>query len=138
QTPVIFEGNIKENLLIGLNFSEKPAADEETLIYAMKRLSLHKDLNENAEKLSGGEKQRLALARVMLMRPEVLLLDEPSSALDDSTEHKVINQMIQFAKENHATVIIVTHSKEVARDFGENIIEICQGNVSFAGGNRNE
>ena len=138
QTPVIFDGNIKDNLQIGLKFAEKPLAAEEELVEAMKRLNLNKELTENAEKLSGGEKQRLALARLMLMQPEVLLLDEPSSALDDSTEHMIINQLIQFAKEHHVTVIIVTHSKDVARDFGENIIEICEGKVSYTGGDRNE
>ena len=92
-------------------------------------VNLNKELNENAEKLSGGEKQRVALGRVILMEPEVLLLDEPSSALDEDTEHLIIESLVNYTKENNKTLIMVTHSKKIATHFSDHIIEIKKSTV---------
>jgi len=134
QTPVVFEGSIKDNLLIGLKFSEKPPADDTKLAEAMKMSHLDKNLSDNAEKLSGGEKQRLTLARVILLDPRVLLLDEPSSALDEGTERIVIENVVNYARTAGKTLVMVTHSKEIARAFGEYLIEISRGKVTQQGG----
>lgn len=124
QTPAIFNGSIKDNLLIGLKFSEKSPVSDEKLHKMLKLVNLQKELSQDAEKLSGGEKQRVALARVILMEPEVLLLDEPSSALDEETEHMIIEALVNYTKENNKTLIMVTHSKKVASRFSDEIIEI--------------
>lgn len=129
QVPAIFPGNIKDNLVIGLNFSEKPIPKDEQLTDILNILGLNKSLHENAEKLSGGEKQRLALGRVLLMDPKVLLLDEPSSALDESTEKTIIEQVVKYIKSNNKTLIMVTHSPKVAEDFSDNIIKISNGKI---------
>lgn len=129
QTPVIFTGSIKDNLLIGLIFAEKPLVSEGRLFEILKLVKLKKDLREDAEKLSGGEKQRLALARVILMEPEVLLLDEPSSSLDEDTEHMIIHALVNYTRENNKTLIMVTHSKKVANEFSDQVIEIKQGTI---------
>src|SRR5699024_9458344 len=70
QTPVIFEGTIRDNLLIGLQFSEQDSVSDEVLKQILNRISLHKELNMDAADLSGGEQQRLALARVLLLDAE--------------------------------------------------------------------
>lgn len=129
QIPVIFGGNVRDNLLMGLKFSEKPVASKEKLDEVMMLVSLKKNLEDDASRLSGGEKQRLALARVLLMEPEVLLLDEPSSALDDDTEKIVIQNTVNYVKENGKALIMVTHSREIARVYAENIIEISSGRL---------
>ncbi|KXZ39232.1 putative ABC transport system ATP-binding protein [Alkalithermobacter thermoalcaliphilus JW-YL-7 = DSM 7308] len=129
QVPPIFKGSIKDNLLIGLKFSKKPLASDNQLYDVLKLVKLNKKLNQDAEKLSGGEKQRVALARVLLMKPEVLLLDEPSSALDEDTEHMLIDALVNYTKENGKTLIMVTHSKKVANEFSDEIIEIKEGMV---------
>lgn len=129
QSPAIFSENIKDNLLIGLKFSERPPVSDEKLYQILKIVNLDKELTEDAKKLSGGEKQRLALARVMLMEPEVLLLDEPSSALDENTEHVVIQSLVNYAKKNNKTLIMVTHSKKVATLFADQIIEVKKGRI---------
>lgn len=98
QTPTIFPGDIKENLLIGLKFSEKPLVDDDRLCDVLKFVNLNKNLNDDSDSLSGGEKQRLALGRVILLDPDVFLLDEPSSALDEETEHVIIEKLISYTK----------------------------------------
>jgi putative ABC transport system ATP-binding protein len=90
---------------------------------------LDKKLTDDAEKLSGGEKQRVALGRVIVLQPEVLLLDEPSSALDEDTEHIIIEALANYTKENNKTLIMVTHSKKIANSFSEYIIQIKKGSI---------
>lgn len=129
QVPAIFNGNIKENLLIGLKFSEKPLVSYYKLCYILKFVQLNKQLSENVEQLSGGERQKLSLARALLLNPEVFLLDEPSSALDEDTEHVIIKSLVDYTKNNNKTLIMVTHSKKIANDFSDNIIEIKNGRL---------
>ncbi|EQB85762.1 putative ABC transport system ATP-binding protein [Clostridium punense] len=133
QNPVIFTGTVKENLLMGLKFSEKPYAQDSELEKVLEMVELKKPLGANAEELSGGEKQRLALGRVILMNPEVFLLDEPSSALDEETENLIIGKLTSFVKANNKTLIMVTHSKGIALKFSDNIIEISNGKVVNGG-----
>lgn len=129
QSPAIFNGNIKDNLLVGLKFSEKPLVSDTKLLETLQLINLKKDLNETPDALSGGEKQRLALGRVILMDPDVLLLDEPSSALDEDTEHIIIDSLVKYSRKNNKTLIMVTHSKKVANTFSDYIIEMKNGEI---------
>ncbi len=129
QSPTIFPGTIRDNLIIGLNFSEKEIVSDGDLNIMLKLVSLNKDLNEDSHTLSGGEKQRLSLARVLLLKPEVLLLDEPSSALDEDTEMSVISTLLDYAKDRDITPIVVTHSKILRDTFSENTIEVDGGKI---------
>jgi putative ABC transport system ATP-binding protein len=127
QTPIIFGTTIKDNLLIGLQFSQKHLASDHQLIETLDMLSLHKNLDENAEKLSGGEKQRICLGRVLLMNPEAFLLDEPSASLDKNTEQIIMEKLSSNIRNQNKTLIMVTHSKEIADSFADNIIEVKNG-----------
>lgn len=129
QTPTIFPGDIKENLLIGLKFSEKPLVDDDRLCDVLKFVNLNKNLNDDSDGLSGGEKQRLALGRVILLDPDVFLLDEPSSALDEETERVIIEKLISYTKSTKKTLIMVTHSKKIAQTYSDNIIQIHDGRI---------
>lgn len=129
QSPAIFNGSIRDNLLIGLKFSEKPFVTDDKLYEILKMVNLNKELATDAEKLSGGEKQRVALGRVVLMEPQVLLLDEPSSALDEDTEHMIIEALVNYTKEKNKTLIMVTHSRKVANTFSDEIVEIERGMI---------
>jgi putative ABC transport system ATP-binding protein len=129
QQPVIFPGTIKDNLLIGLKFAQKPSLHEEQLRQVLMMVHLNKELSDNSDILSGGEKQRLALARVLLLDPEVFLLDEPSSALDEETERIIIENLVTYTKETSKTLIMVTHSKKVAQTYSDHIVAIKEGKV---------
>ncbi|EOS8270483.1 TPA: ABC transporter ATP-binding protein [Bacillus cereus] len=128
QTPPIFDGTIKNNLLMGLHLSEKPFPNDAALRSALTTVSLEKNLEDNADSLSGGEKQRLAFARIVLMDPPVYLLDEPTSALDSDTERRVMKQFTMLAKEKKKTVIFITHSQQLPEEIADDIIEISKAN----------
>ncbi len=129
QTPAIFPGTIRDNLLIGRKFSEKESISDDRLKKMLSILELDKSLDENSDELSGGEKQRIALGRVILTDPEVFLLDEPSSALDSHTENLIIESLIEHTKNKNKTLIMVTHSKDIGIKFSDMIIEIEKGRV---------
>ena len=112
QLPVIFPGTVKENLLMPFSFKpyslEAPSEDE--LKKQMDALFSEKiDLEKDASKLSQGEKQRLALCRALMIKPDVLLCDEPTASLD-SKSRKVVEEKIEnFAKSGSKIVIFISH-----------------------------
>lgn len=129
QTPVMFDGTIRDNLLIGLSFSDRDPVDDGTLRRILDVMELQKDLDADTASLSGGEKQRVALGRILAMQPEAALLDEPSSALDQGTERTVIGRLADAARERGVTVVMVTHSRPLAEAVADNLIEIESGQV---------
>lgn len=72
-------------------------------------------INRNVMKLSGGQQQRVAIARALVSEAPIILADEPTGNLDDSTASEIINVLKKLAKERNKCVIVVTHSKEVAK-----------------------
>ncbi|WP_394852873.1 ABC transporter ATP-binding protein [Bacillus thuringiensis] len=126
QTPPIFDGTVKDNLLMGLRLSEKPFPNDDALRSALQTVSLDKQLEDSTSSLSGGEKQRLAFARIVLMDPPVYLLDEPTSALDSDTERRVMKQFTELARKKKKTVIFITHSQQLPEEIADDIIEISK------------
>ena len=124
QTPIMFDGTIKENLVAALQIQGRGMPNDEKVLEVLEQLALKKDLDEKTEKLSGGEKQRVALGRILLADPKVLLLDEPSSALDDDTEDFIIDRIVTYARENQKTLIMVTHSMDIAKKYTDEIIKM--------------
>lgn len=129
QNPAIYNGTIRDNLLIGLKFSEKTMENEDMLLSSLQSARLNKKLDESIDNLSGGEKQRLALARVLLLDPDVFLLDEPSASLDEETERIIIENLVAQCKQNSKSIIMVTHSNKVATTYSDLIIRIDKGRV---------
>lgn len=79
--------------------------------------------------LSGGEKRRAAIAGIIAMRPEVLVLDEPTAGLDPSGRKKILGMISEFRKSTNSTVIIVSHSMEDVASLAEKIIVMNKGRI---------
>jgi putative ABC transport system ATP-binding protein len=130
QNPAIFEGTVGDNLRAASRFQEKEPPGDQILKRLLEQVNLTKPLDEAAGRLSGGERQRLALARVLLLAPRVFLLDEPSSALDEESEQRIFTMLTSQARETGRTIIMVTHSKAVARKYSDTIIKLSAGKCS--------
>jgi len=127
QAPAMFDGDIKDNLIAGLKFQKREIPSDKILSDMLVKVKLNKELSSPTLTLSGGEKQRLALARVLLLNSEVYLLDEPSSALDEATAEAIIEMITGYARSGNKTLVMVTHSKSIAQRFSDEIIEVFNG-----------
>lgn len=130
QSPVMYPGDIRENLLAGTKFARIKDPSDEEMKMALATACLDKPLDENADRLSGGEKQRVAIARVLLISPKVILLDEPTSALDEDTALKVMDSIIGYCREHGISLVIVTHSKALANKYAQQLIEVNSGRAA--------
>lgn len=135
QTPIIYDGTVGDNLKAGLIFALKPVPKEKALRRVLEQVGLVKHPDDWCDKLSGGEKQRLCLARVLLMDGSTYLLDEPSAALDKETEDFIITYLAGFVREQGKSLVIVTHSEQVSNRFPGSVVRITQGR---AGGYEHE
>ncbi|MFB7639442.1 ABC transporter ATP-binding protein [Peribacillus butanolivorans] len=122
QAPFTIPGTIEENLQLGLELTDREKKSKAEFVEALDTVLLQKSLSDDAEILSGGEKQRLALARLLLLKPEVYLLDEPTAALDEETELKVMSRFLAEVKRGKGTVIMITHSRQLADICAEKMI----------------
>ena len=129
QSPVMFDGNIRDNLTMAFRFQGKVGPEVEALDEILTRVRLNKNLDTPVQQLSGGEKQRLALGRVLLLDPAVYLLDEPSSALDDHTEDTIIKLIAEHLKTNGKSAVMVTHTRLMAEKYADEIIEMAEGKI---------
>ena len=124
--------NAYKNITYGLrNYPDRSTAEEVEALIDL--LDLREQLNKKIDKLSGGQKQRVALARTMVMKPKILLLDEPLSALDGVIKESIKEKIVRIAKDFHLTTIIVTHDPEEALTISDKVLIINQGNVEQFG-----
>lgn len=124
--------NAYDNIVYGLK-NKRGLVTEEELKEYINFLELKPHLNKKISELSGGQKQRVALARTLVMKPKLLLLDEPLSALDGVIKESIKERIKSIAKEFQLTTIIVTHDPEEALTLSDKILIINQGNVSQFG-----
>ncbi len=111
QTPVLFGKTVEENLFYPYRI-RKQEPDRAQAQAMLTLFQLGADcLTQDVQKLSGGEKQRVALARTLLFTPEALLLDEATSALDTENTH-IVEQAVASLNQEGVTVLWVTHSDE--------------------------
>lgn len=128
QFPTIFPGNVRENLNIIFTLRGEEGLADEKLLKAMEIVNLKKDLNDDAQNLSGGEKTRLSIARLFLVEPDVFLLDEPGASLDSKTEEILMNNVIAEIKKRNKTLIFISHS-ENQEMIADEIITMKNGKV---------
>ena len=115
--------NVYQNITYGLK--NKPGiSSKEEVEELIHLLGLEDHLNKRVDQLSGGQKQRVALARTMVMKPRILLLDEPLSALDGVIKESIKDRIKTIAREYHLTTIIVTHDPEEALTLSDRVLII--------------
>ena len=90
-------------------------------------------LPRRASALSGGQQQRVGIARALLLRPEVILADEPVASLDPAISREVLGLLREAAREQGATVLCSLHQTDLAREFADRIIGMRKGRVVFDG-----
>jgi lipoprotein-releasing system ATP-binding protein len=123
------EFNALENVMMPAmiaRMSEKEA--EQRAVQLLTELGMAERLTHKPNELSGGEKQRVAAARAMMMSPDVILADEPSGSLDESNKKELHKLLLQMREQFGHTIIIVTHDKELA-EISDRVIEMRDGVV---------
>jgi lipoprotein-releasing system ATP-binding protein len=103
--------NVAMPLLIR-RYSYKLAFNEAEAL--LKKIGLNKRLTHKPYELSGGERQRVAIARSLITKPKCILADEPTGNLDGKTAHFVFDLLLDLAKENRSTLVLVTHDNQLA------------------------
>lgn len=121
--------NAYRNITYGLK--NKPGVSSEREVRDLvELLGLSEHLDKRIDQLSGGQKQRVALARTLVMKPRILLLDEPLSALDGVIKESIKSRIKTIAREYNLTTIIVTHDPEEALTLSDRVLILNEGGIS--------
>ena len=129
----LFENTVYEDIAFGpKNMKLSKEEIKERVLRAAEFVGVRNDmLQKSPFDLSGGEKRRVAIAGVMAMQPEILILDEPSAGLDPKGR-KVISEMIeQYRKNTGSTVIVVSHSMEDVAESADKVLVMNKGKVEY-------
>ncbi|WP_222422614.1 ABC transporter ATP-binding protein [Rheinheimera sediminis] len=107
---------VKQNILFQykLNFPNQTPAELDALV---EQLGLSNKLNKLPSQLSGGEQQRVGIARALLNQPKLILADEPTGNLDQVRSHQVVEMLTNLCKERQINLVMVTHSQQLTRYF---------------------
>ena len=133
QKPCVFPKSIKENVLFGIRRLQKlsKAAALRIVEDNLRAVSLWEEvthrLDASADSLSLGQQQRLCLARTLAVRPQVLLLDEPTSSLDPTSTRAIENLMLRL-KSNYP-IVFVTHNLKQAKRIADRVAFMCKGRI---------
>ena len=126
--------NALKNVMIPLMYSEEKIRDKkERAMEVLKMVGMEDRAMHRPNELSGGQKQRVAIARAMVNDPAILLADEPTGALDTKTGHMVMDIFHRLHKEQGKTIILITHSKELAAET-QRIVTLRDGEILTGGG----
>lgn len=115
----------RENVAMVTDIARTPMTPQE----ALERVGLSQRMDHFPAQLSGGEQQRVAIARAIAKRPEILLCDEPTGALDSSTGGIVLEVLQQINQELGTTTAIITHNAVIA-DMADRVIRLSDGQIS--------
>ena len=99
----------------------------------LKELGLFEKIDETIENLSGGQKQAISLARIFLSQPEVMILDEPLSAVDPNRSNFLLEKILEYQKKTMATIVCSLHQPNIAKKYFTRIIGINNGKIVYDG-----
>ncbi len=116
--------NVDKNVKMGADLAKNN--DYKKII---KEVGLEEKLNKIPSELSGGEQQRVSVARALAKNPKILFLDEPTGALDEETGRMILNYICSLQKEYHFTIVMVTHNTNIA-EMANVIIQMNSGKIT--------
>lgn len=126
---LIPRANALKNVTLPLMYKEKrPKNVKEYGMEMLKLVGMEDRMNHLPNELSGGQKQRIAIARAMINEPSIILADEPTGALDSQTGHMIMDIFHKLHEEQGKTIVLVTHSKELAAET-QRIITLHDGSI---------
>ena len=115
---------VEQNVKVGANL-----ADNKEYVDIIKDLGLEDKLSKYPNELSGGEQQRVSIARALAKKPTVLFLDEPTGALDEETGRKILEYLLKLKDKSHFTMIMVTHNENIS-ELANKIIHVGSGRIT--------
>ncbi|CAI6085764.1 ABC transporter ATP-binding protein [Cohnella sp. JJ-181] len=122
--------SVYDNLAFGLQIRKKPKAEiRESIADVLRLVRLPGAEKKSPAQLSGGQQQRVALARSLLLKPAVLLLDEPFSALDAKLRHEMREELREIQSQTGLTMVFVTHDQEEALSLSDRIVVMNHGRI---------
>jgi ABC-type phosphate transport system ATPase subunit len=128
QESIMLPGTVYDNITYGPSL--KGINDKKNIMKCINESGLALNfIDKNAQKLSGGEKKRVALARALALKPEILLLDEPTSGVDPKNVKTVEKNIMNFSKNRNLTVLWVTHYIEQAKRVSDRIANLKDGTI---------
>jgi len=134
QKPQVFNLSVYDNVACGLRWrGEKKNKIAEKVDHILEMVELEGYKNRNARTLSGGEAQRVALARSLVLEPEVLLLDEPTANLDPVSTTKIEQLVSYVARQHNTTMIMATHDMSQGRQLADRIGVLLDGRLVQTG-----
>ncbi len=120
--------NVEENIAFGLKMKDIPKNKiEDEVENYLYMVDLQNYNYKRIENLSGGEQQRVALARALIVKPKIVLMDEPLSSLDEDLNVQLRKKIVSLQKKLGFSLLYVTHNKEEAKEIGERIILMKDG-----------
>ncbi len=128
QQPTLVEGTVAENVAWGPTLRDEPV-DDDRLDTLLDRLGLAGFVDRAADRLSGGEAQRVAIARTLFNDPDIVLLDEPASSLDAAAARRVEDLLRDVMADLSLTAVLVTHNADRARRLGHRGVRLEGGQV---------
>ena len=134
QDPLLFDTSVYENVALGLRFRRVPREEIESRVREwLERLGIAHLSKRRATQLSGGEAQRVSLARALVLNPQLLLLDEPFASLDPPTRSKLLDDLHMFLPETGATTVFVTHNLREAEKLATDMAVFSSSGMQQAG-----
>lgn len=134
QDPLLMDMSVQENIALGLKFrGQNRKVIHEQVIKWSRAMGVESLLKRRAGQLSGGEAQRVSLARAFVLDPDLLLMDEPFSAVDPQTRAQLLKDLSNVLAQDQRTTIFVTHDLKEAARFGDRMAVFINGELKQAG-----